>query len=516
MPPAEPQISVKVFISYSHADHELRNKLEEHLSPLKYTGKITIWQDQEIPPGTNWEDQINTHLNEADLILLLISASFIASKYCWNKEVQTALQRHKAGKVRVIPIILRRVSWQDTPLGQLQALPTEAKPITQWNDLDDALDDVVQGIRMVVENLLITLREDALKKVKIKELTREIEFNLRPRLTTLNNNLVIIENTIREKEDRKRQLEAEQQMINRSIADLRVKQYVTKREGSQLEEQWSATNDKLLALGFYPEPTSFPPLRLKVQYEKMLSGLNRAVVPDGKDAARIVKREEIYRSIGRYEEALVDLNRAIVLNGKDAARIAKRGDTYRLMGKYEEALVDLNRAISLDGNDAWAIVTRGETYRLIGRYEEALVDLNRAIALDGNNAGVIATRGETYSLMGKYEEALVDLNRAIALDGRYTWAIMTRGETYRLMGKYEEALVDLNGAIALDEKYAWAIATRGEVYSLMGKYEEALVDLSRAIALDEKYAGMVAARGETYRLMGKMARLFATLVTLFR
>ena len=97
MLPTEPQISVKVFISYAHADQELRKKLEDHLSPLKYSGKITIWQDQEIPAGANWEDQINTHLNEADLILLLVSSSFIASKYCWNKEVQTALQRHKAG-----------------------------------------------------------------------------------------------------------------------------------------------------------------------------------------------------------------------------------------------------------------------------------------------------------------------------------------------------------------------------------------------------------------------------------
>src|SRR5215469_15127066 len=121
MSPSESAISVKVFICYSHADQELRHRLEEHLSALIYSGKITIWQDQKIPLGANWEDQINTHLSEADLILPLVSASFIASKYCWNKEVQIALARHKEGTARVVPIILRPVHWQDTPLGQLQA-----------------------------------------------------------------------------------------------------------------------------------------------------------------------------------------------------------------------------------------------------------------------------------------------------------------------------------------------------------------------------------------------------------
>src|SRR5438270_250774 len=140
----ESEISVKVFISYAHVDQELHKKLKEHLSVLKRSGKIIIWQDQEIPAGANWKDQINTNLNEADLILLLVSASFIDSEYCWNEEVEVALERHKAGTARVIPIILKPADWQHTPLGQLQALPEEGKPVTQWSDQDAAFDKVVQ------------------------------------------------------------------------------------------------------------------------------------------------------------------------------------------------------------------------------------------------------------------------------------------------------------------------------------------------------------------------------------
>ena len=130
MQPIEPKIGVKIFISYSHADQELRKKLEDHLSWLKHSEQITVWHDEEIPAGANREDQINTHLNEADLILLLISPSFMASEDCWHKEARTALARYKAGMAWVIPIILRPVNWKNTPLGELQPLPTEAKPVT--------------------------------------------------------------------------------------------------------------------------------------------------------------------------------------------------------------------------------------------------------------------------------------------------------------------------------------------------------------------------------------------------
>ncbi len=254
MQPIEPEISVKVFISYAHADQELRKKLEEHLSSLKYSGEITIWQDQEIPAGAHWEDQINANLNKADLILLLISASFIASKYCWNKEVQTALQRHKAGTAQVIPIILKPTVWQNTPLGQLQALPTGAKPVTQWDDPDAALEDVVQGIRKVVEYLLITLRRDALRKGKIKELTNKIEADLQPTLANIDKSLSGIKNKISEQEKRKKELEADLWRINRSIEELQVQQHRTEDKQFQLGEQLKETSEQLVNLGGELDP----------------------------------------------------------------------------------------------------------------------------------------------------------------------------------------------------------------------------------------------------------------------
>jgi hypothetical protein len=86
-------------------------------------GKILKWHDRDIPPGREWEGQIDERLRGAHLILLFVSPHFIESRYCWEVEVRTALERHESGEARVIPIILRPCAWEDAPFARLQALP---------------------------------------------------------------------------------------------------------------------------------------------------------------------------------------------------------------------------------------------------------------------------------------------------------------------------------------------------------------------------------------------------------
>src|SRR6266571_5310400 len=143
---------VKIFFCYAHEDEQLLNKLKNHLFPLKRAGLIDVWHDRDISAGTDWEQQIKSHLNEAQIILLLVSPDFMVSDYCYSIEMQRALERHDLGEARVIPIILRRVDWQDV-LGKLQALPTDARPIKSWPDLDEALYNVTEGIRKVIEEI---------------------------------------------------------------------------------------------------------------------------------------------------------------------------------------------------------------------------------------------------------------------------------------------------------------------------------------------------------------------------
>ena len=134
---ALPQLAVEVFCSYAHEDEPYRRQLEAHLSGLKRQGLILLWHDQHILPGANWTEIVDEHLETASIILLLISADFLASSFCYGIEMTRALERHEANEARVIPIIIRPCDWQDTPLGKLQALPADAKPISTWESIDD-------------------------------------------------------------------------------------------------------------------------------------------------------------------------------------------------------------------------------------------------------------------------------------------------------------------------------------------------------------------------------------------
>jgi hypothetical protein len=150
-----PQHVIKLFYCYAHEDKSFLDELEKHLSNLKRQYHITTWQDQVILPGENWEQEIHSQLQTADLILLLVSPDFMASDYCYSKEMTIALERERNGMCRVIPVILRHIDWIDSPFSHLQKLPADDRPITSWSNRDEAFWDVAVGIRAVVKNLLL-------------------------------------------------------------------------------------------------------------------------------------------------------------------------------------------------------------------------------------------------------------------------------------------------------------------------------------------------------------------------
>lgn len=146
-PPSRP---LKVFISYSHDDDDLRKELVKHLSQLRREGLIEDWHDRQITGGSDWADKIDDNLEAADIILLLVSASFLASDYCNDKEMARGLERNEARQTRVIPVILRPCDWHTAKFGKLQAFPTYGKPISKWQPVDDGYLEVAQGLRRVI------------------------------------------------------------------------------------------------------------------------------------------------------------------------------------------------------------------------------------------------------------------------------------------------------------------------------------------------------------------------------
>lgn len=145
---------VSMFISYSHSDEVLKDKLKTHLSNLANNNKIKTWDDREIPAGDEWEEEINNFLDTSEYILLLISSDFLSSKYCYSVEMQKAIERHNNKEAVVIPICLRSCDWSGAPFGKLQGLPKDMKPVTSWSNEDEAFTNIAKGISKSIENYL--------------------------------------------------------------------------------------------------------------------------------------------------------------------------------------------------------------------------------------------------------------------------------------------------------------------------------------------------------------------------
>ncbi len=144
----------KVFISYSPKDDDFRIELVNHLKILEYSALINIWDASQILGG---DDSIQTKtekLESADIILLLVSSSYIASDTIRFQETLPAIKKLSQKNTLVIPIILRPVDWKNTPFGFLQALPEGEKPITTWENQDEAFEYISRDIkRRITSNI---------------------------------------------------------------------------------------------------------------------------------------------------------------------------------------------------------------------------------------------------------------------------------------------------------------------------------------------------------------------------
>jgi TIR domain len=141
---------VKVFISYAHKDEAIKVELTKHFSELRRKKIIVDWNDRMILPGEEWDATIKMALEEADIIFFLFSADFIASDYINNVEIGVAIERHDRKLTRLIPIIVRPCDFASSPLCYIQALPKDAKPITIWEDRDQAFLNIVTEFKKII------------------------------------------------------------------------------------------------------------------------------------------------------------------------------------------------------------------------------------------------------------------------------------------------------------------------------------------------------------------------------
>ena len=161
---------MKLFYSYCRKDEEFRDDLEKHMEMLRANNLINEWHDRKISPGSKWNDEIKAQIESSDIILLLVSANFLASTSC-KEEIRRALDLSKERGATVIPIVLKPCAWKESQeINKLQALPEDGKPVTCWNNRDSAFLNIYQGIESVVKDMEFSIRKEFESKIV------EIEF----------------------------------------------------------------------------------------------------------------------------------------------------------------------------------------------------------------------------------------------------------------------------------------------------------------------------------------------------
>jgi AAA+ ATPase superfamily predicted ATPase len=142
---------LKVFISYCRADERFREELARALSPLVVAREIAVLQDSDIRAGTQWNDEILKLLEEADVVLTLVSPAFFHSNFVVTVEMPKALERANSGQILLVPVVVRPVEWRSTSLAEFQALPRNLTPVSKWDDRDDAYKEIAAGLREAIE-----------------------------------------------------------------------------------------------------------------------------------------------------------------------------------------------------------------------------------------------------------------------------------------------------------------------------------------------------------------------------
>ncbi len=160
-------IPVKIFTSYSHKDEEMRQELDIHLAMIRRQPAVDIWNDREIDAGEEWDAAIKSELDSADIIMLLFSPTFLASRYVYEKEMVTAIERHNNKTAWVFPIILRKCDWKETEFKKLQVVPRDragvSLPIKNHEDQDEAYYTVANELKRVIKRVQAIKKEAASK-----------------------------------------------------------------------------------------------------------------------------------------------------------------------------------------------------------------------------------------------------------------------------------------------------------------------------------------------------------------
>lgn len=163
---------LKVVISYSHRDTDKLERLKTHSAMLVREGGVILWHDRDISAGASLDREIAAQLSSCELFLPLVSPDFLSSGYCYNREMRNAIARHRKGELCIVPIVLEPCDWKSSPLGRFKALPRDGRPISKWDNENEAWLEVVTELRKIIKARRVVMRRPPRVAVRVTRVRR--------------------------------------------------------------------------------------------------------------------------------------------------------------------------------------------------------------------------------------------------------------------------------------------------------------------------------------------------------
>lgn len=292
----KPTQVLHAFYCSASEDEQFQDALDNHLSSFKRQGLLKTWSEREIRAGELYEAAIDMHLKEAHIVFCLVSPDFVASDSCYKRVMPQALERHKHGDTQVIPILIRPTYWENTPLSDLQMLPSNTRAVTSWSNHDDAWQEVVKGIVPIIKKMSLSLK-------------------------------------------------TYEELLKEGITYLKSKHFAEALAVYERAIQLDRGNSGIF------QAKSVALLGLK-QYQEALEAAEQAIRLDTGNSFAFLRKSMALSRLKRYQEALEAVEQIIPHHPTNGGAFQAKGVALRGLKRYQEALEMAERAIQLDPSNS--------------------------------------------------------------------------------------------------------------------------------------------------------------------
>jgi tetratricopeptide (TPR) repeat protein len=416
---------VKIYYSYAYEDEAFLRRLNAHLTTLKRSMHVQTREKSQITPGTPFRENIRNSLDEAHIILLLISADYLNSDECLSFEVPLAMAKAERKEAVVIPIILRPVVLAGTPLETLQFLPRNGRAVSVSPHQDGVLAEIVSEIRQVVVDIQ---RTSARRIDWVAEGNKSVQAG---RIGAA--------------------LDAYEEALNQQPENISA----LLGKGTVLRNLGRVTD----ALVIYEQAIRLDPL----------------------NAPAYIGKGDALHGLGRLTEALVAYEQALQLSpvNNAAASVGKGRVLYDLQ-RHKDALSAYRQGAQSAPDNIDALSGIANVLFALENYAEARTAYKHVLRFDPNNSEAHLSLGDVCQSLQLYEEALPYYEAVIRLDPRKTLVYMKMGEIFRRLGRTEDALRAYSTVNSLDPANARAYLEKAVLYQHIGQHGEAALAFASA------------------------------------